>query len=384
MGLFTSGLINSSKFYIEDKKMIHIGKNEIPKELRESKVVLYGGGYTGRVIIDLFKQNNLAIEAIIDDDEGLQGEYVKGIPVISYSQFVSAYNPEKNIGVVLTSIYGKAILKKLNVFPELKIYELFDWYSEIIGNKDWIIQIATDSEIENLKCQWNNIKSFWADEVSVRTLDGLIKYFDSKDLNDIAEICTDEEQYFIPEVVAAISQPLCVVDGGAYRGELLHSIQNNHLDIEKWYCFEPDQENYELLTSQAVRNKLGDRQECIKKGLWNKSGILYFQGGNATGSRIVPYETSEFVKVDTIDDYIGDKKCNFIKMDIEGAELPALKGGIKVIKRERPILAICIYHSINDYYTIPSYLIKELENYKFYVRHHALICNETVLYCIPQ
>ena len=123
--------------------------------------------------------------------------------------------------------------------------------------------------------------------------------------------------------------------------------------------------------------------ECIKKGLWDKCGRLFFEGGNATGSRIVPYETPEYVDVVSIDEFIEENKCNFIKMDIEGAELPALKGAINVIKRERPILAICIYHSLNDYWQIPRYLMGELENYKFYVRHHALICNETVLYCIP-
>ena len=71
-------------------------------------------------------------------------------------------------------------------------------------------------------------------------------------------------------------------------------------------------------------------------------------------------------------------------MDIEGSELAALRGGINIIKRERPILAISIYHSIKDYWEIPKFLMQELEKYKYYVRHHALICNETVLYAIPK
>lgn len=363
--------------------MIHIKKNNIPKELNECDVLLYGGGYTGRVIIELFRQKGIDIEAIIDDDEGLQGEKIQDIPVISYQQFVSVYSSKKDICVVLTSIYGKAILKKLECLCNLKIYELFDWYSEIIGNKDWIAQITTESEFEKLKYEWSQIKTQLADGISVRTLEGILNYLESKDLNDIAKICTDEEQYFIPEVLNAVSQPLCVVDAGAYRGELLHSIVHNNLSLEKWYCFEPDQENFELLISQAERNALGEKQECIKKGLWDKCGRLFFEGGNATGSRIVPYETSEYVDVVSIDEFIEENKCNFIKMDIEGAELPALKGAINVIKRDRPILAICIYHSLNDYWQIPRYLMGELENYKFYVRHHALICNETVLYCIP-
>lgn len=365
-------------------KMIHIEKDILPTELSQSQIFLYGGGYTGQVVVDLFHRNGLKIKNIIDDDEGLQGKKVQGIQVISLQHFCKVYQEADNVSIVLSSIYGKAILKKLKQLPELSIYELFDWYSEIIGNKEWIKQICNEQELITLKREWELLGKNWADEKSIEVLNGLLKYFETKDLNDIAEICTDEEQYFIPEVLCAIRQPLYIVDGGAYRGELFHSLSHNSLCFEKWYCFEPDEENYSLLVGQAKRNNLGDRQVCVKKGLWSNSGRLYFKGGNATGSCIVPYETPDFVETISIDEFInGGGICNFIKMDIEGAELPALKGAMDVIKHERPILTICIYHSLRDYWEIPKFLMNELINYKFYVRHHALICNETVLYAIP-
>lgn len=86
----------------------------------------------------------------------------------------------------------------------------------------------------------------------------------------------------------------------------------------------------------------------------------------------------------SLDKYFEDKSYNFVKMDIEGAEYPALCGGIETIKRDRPILAISIYHSLEDYYRIPNYLMQELNDYKFYIRHHSLILSETVLYAIPR
>ena len=39
-----------------------------------------------------------------------------------------------------------------------------------------------------------------ADQESIEVLQGILKYLETKNLNDIAKICTDEEQYFIPEV----------------------------------------------------------------------------------------------------------------------------------------------------------------------------------------
>ena len=37
-----------------------------------------------------------------------------------------------------------------------------------------------------------------------------------------------------------------------------------------------------------------------------------------------------------------------IKLDIEGAERDALKGGLKSIRQYRPVLAICAYHKQDD------------------------------------
>ena len=48
-------------------------------------------------------------------------------------------------------------------------------------------------------------------------------------------------------------------------------------------------------------------------------------------------------------------------MDIEGAEMPALIGGINTIKKYRPQLAISIYHTNSDFINIPLYLKNNLE-----------------------
>ena len=321
--------------------MIHIEKDNIPPVLNESPIYLYGGGHTGKVIVDLFNRNRIQIRGIIDDDEGIQGEIVLGIPVISFEVFCKECQVENSINVVLTSIYGKTILKKLGVLQKIKIFELYDWYNDIMGTKDWINAEDTE-ELERLKQEWDLLKGNWSDKESIKVLDGIWKYLKTKDLSSIADICTDKEQYFIPEVLSAIKSPLCIIDAGAYRGELLQSLTKNNLCIKKWYCFEPDLENYSLLLKQSKRNSLENKQICINRGLWDKSGKLFFEGGRATGSRIVPYKTTDFVEVISIDEFINMGQCNFIKMDIEGSELPALKGGKNVIKRERPILAISI------------------------------------------
>lgn len=77
----------------------------------------------------------------------------------------------------------------------------------------------------------------------------------------------------------------------------------------------------------------------------------------------------------------GDK-VTFIKMDVEGSELESLKGAKNTILRDKPKLAICIYHKPEDMVTIPLYIKELVPEYKLYVRHHSNSWAETVLYAV--
>lgn len=50
----------------------------------------------------------------------------------------------------------------------------------------------------------------------------------------------------------------------------------------------------------------------------------------------------------TLDTIVGEDRCDFIKMDIEGAEPSALLGAINVLKNNDLKLSVCAYHNMND------------------------------------
>ncbi|MDR1913702.1 MAG: FkbM family methyltransferase, partial [Clostridiales bacterium] len=91
------------------------------------------------------------------------------------------------------------------------------------------------------------------------------------------------------------------------------------------------------------------------------------------------------VRVVKIDDIIPDKKATFIKMDVEGYELSALKGTKEIIATQHPILAICVYHYPRDIFEITEFIHSMFTNYLFYLRKHAEIdpSFEFVLYAVP-
>jgi hypothetical protein len=91
-------------------------------------------------------------------------------------------------------------------------------------------------------------------------------------------------------------------------------------------------------------------------------------------------ETAKGVKIYALDDYFKEQRTSFIKADIESYELDMLHGAQLVIKRDKPLLAVCMYHNASDMFTIPLF-VKELhKEYRLKIRHHTYGFLETVLY----
>ncbi len=88
------------------------------------------------------------------------------------------------------------------------------------------------------------------------------------------------------------------------------------------------------------------------------------------------------MKARAIDNVEECRDATFIKMDIEGSEYEALIGAQNTIKKNRPKLAICIYHSDEDMLRLIELIANWDLGYKFYIRHHAQKISETVLYAI--
>lgn len=69
-------------------------------------------------------------------------------------------------------------------------------------------------------------------------------------------------------------------------------------------------------------------------------------------------------------------------MDIEGAEIEALKGAEYIIKKYKPKLAISIYHKLEDIIDLIYIIMQYRNDYKFYLRHYSIASFDTVLYAV--
>jgi FkbM family methyltransferase len=179
------------------------------------------------------------------------------------------------------------------------------------------------------------------------------------------------------------------IDAGCCDGTtILDYAKFSNRRYKKIIGLEADQNNYDKTINLISAEKIRDTA-ILQKGAWSKTTYLNFTGtGNETAKITdVPPDLMggggdvSAVKLD--DELAGEYGNLFIKMDIEGSEIEALKGTAYTIRTKKPRLAVSVYHKPEDIIEIPLFLHELLPEYKFYLRHDCLVnLTETILYAI--
>ncbi len=291
--------------------------------------------------------------------------YISKIETI-IDKFTHTRTGRTTMNLLRGSGISPAIRKRLVLFKMAKETKLPT--DEMLRSKAFFVENAQ---------RVNNILSWLADEESKETYRKAIEFRITHDIKRAPKIYNTKEQYFDKNIIK--SENDVFVDCGAFIGDTVDCFidfcKSNYKSI---ISFEPDNFNYKELCNKNVNN-----MTVFKAGVWDKSTRLSFIS-NGSGSRIVEStdNNDNAIEVLAIDEVAECKEATFIKMDIEGAEKKALMGARQTIIRNKPKLAICIYHSDEDMIEIAEYLHSLVPDYRLYIRHYFYEPIETVLYAI--
>jgi len=120
------------------------------------------------------------------------------------------------------------------------------------------------------------------------------------------------------------------------------------------YAFEPDHFNIKRINSNIQLNAaLADNIKIEELLLWDENKLVdFYEAGTVGSSAVWIPDADKCVQKQAvrIDDWVVQnniKKLDFIKMDIEGAEIEALDGCVQTIETLKPNFAIASYHIVN-------------------------------------
>ena len=177
-----------------------------------------------------------------------------------------------------------------------------------------------------------------------------------------------EPQYFLAGFEPTAGD--IAIDGGAYNCVTSIDFAKRGAKV---YAFEMDAANYKNCAArlEKLENKYDITLENL--GLSDKEIVGTYSGGGAGSQKTSDGKfTGKFIDLDT---YVARKnlpRVDFIKLDIEGAELDMLQGAAKTITRCKPKMAISAYHKPEDLWTLATYLKTLRPDYEFEFRHHRI------------
>lgn len=162
-----------------------------------------------------------------------------------------------------------------------------------------------------------------------------------------------------------------VLDCGANVGVFTREALDH--GASKIIAIEPAPENLEALRRNFKDEVAAGRVIIYPKGVWDKDDVLtlHVDANNTAADTFVIQrkETTGDIKVPltTIDKLVAELKLDrvdYVKMDIEGAEPNALRGGRDTIARWKPRISISAYHQPDHPVVIPQIIRQTRPDYK--------------------
>lgn len=321
------------------------------------------------------ENNGVEVKAVFDKNKEKSGQYISDeIPVIHCDEMnIIIKNPENAfmlINVVpFTGITQMEIINLLYKNGITKYYSVTDierehiyaginrncvsYFRNHINDLEALMFLLGDDTSKNILIEYIRM-NVQGGTYSLKNCKGSVKYFYGEDVIYNKEF---EELYIHLENEVWIN---C----GTSIGDNIFLYFTNGLTAEKIYAFEGD---------KNIFNRFCENLKYLPENYRKK---------------IIALNT--FIDENTnFDEIIGNDKVTFINADIEGNELELLKNVSEIIIKDRPVLAICVYHKIEDLIEIPNFIASLVDSYTYILRKYdaytsqASNADELVLYAIP-
>ncbi len=156
---------------------------------------------------------------------------------------------------------------------------------------------------------------------------------------------SDREATFVALLKSAIEPGMTVVEAGAHMGYITLQSARAVGPAGRVFAFEANPRAVPLIERNLAQNDLGDRVTVVPLALGDVPGMhaFYLSGGGDTSSLEEPDGVSEPIEVTvtTLDNWIDPTvRVDVVKLDIEGAEVAALRGMRETLDRAAPGLTL--------------------------------------------
>lgn len=342
-------------------------------QLKHYDLYLYGGGMAADSLVSFFYDNDIKVRGIIDKDETKKNKRVfLDVPYI----YTSEFNAERiedisNVFVIITTpkFYGIEQIEIINFLFHAGVDKMFaipqnEW-QELLGLQVYYAEYYR-THVDDLETVYGML----ADEKSRRIMAEYIRTAMEYDVYSLEQE-HGKNKYFYEGVLTSERREIyrhlqeeIWVNCGASIGDSIFLFFANGLTAKRIYAFEGDKGAYQKLSSSMA---------YLPQNLLGKVEVI-----------------NEYISADTTFEQYISEPVTLINADIEANELSMVRAMADIIVRDRPVLAICVYHQVKDIVEIPQYINNIVDNYRYVLRKYSGSTKndvtrtwELVLYAVP-
>ncbi|MGH9615915.1 MAG: FkbM family methyltransferase [Acidobacteriaceae bacterium] len=351
---------------------------------RSWQCVIFGAGSMGRRALAALKSIDIQPLCFADNNQALWGKSIDDVPILS---------PEEAAGM-----FGRDAVFFIAIRNENH------WYAETFDQLDRLgcAHISSSEPIawrfpetfppfllydlpRHLFAQAEDVAraaKLWADDESVEEYVSQIQLRAYGDPSGLSQPEGDES--YILSGVFELGPEDIFLDCGAYDGDTIRGLLDSQVQFEKIEAVEADAHSFARLADfvATLEPEIGNRIRLHRCALGATRGTVRFDDTRGVESRISD-DGKILVDMVPIDVMFAARRVSMIKMDIEGGEYDALTGARQVIQRDRPILAICVYHSQEDIWRLPLLVHSICPEYRLYLKAYRGDGIQTVMYAVP-
>jgi len=335
----------------------------------DKPVMLYGMGDGALKIMSVFGDYDIKIKEIFASDEFVRGHSFEGYKVKRYSEICESYSDF--IIVLAFAVFRDDLTAK--IYDMAQRHEVLAPDVPVAGGG-----LFTPDYLQQNQIQFERVYNLLADDMSRQVLADVLNFKISGKIEYLRKVTTPKaEAYSLLRLTSGEDY----IDLGAYNGDTITEVVNLTGGCGSIVAVEPDAKNYKKLLKQAEHLKL-DNFYPYNIGIHSAKGEMAFAGKAGRQSALAEKGENK-IQVDCIDNIALPQGASFIKLDVEGAELAALKGGISTIQKHMPKLIVSAYHRNSDLFELPLFIDDNFKGYSIYLRHQQYIpAWETNLYCV--
>ena len=331
-------------------------------------IVLYGMGDGADKVLAAFDRFGIPVAGVMASDGFVRGQSFRGFTVKKESDLVQELGDftvalcfASQLPDVMEAIKNVAARHRLSVPPVPP-------FGDVLFDDAFVARYRRDME---------RAYSLLADEQSKKVYAGVLRFYYTGDIALLDGITTDKDEAL--QGILRLGGDEVYVDLGAYNGdtvdEFLHYTGGGYRKI---VALEPNAKNYAKLQAHCGHMP---RTALWQLGAWDSNTTLLFN--NKAGRNSAVAAEGVPTRVVTVDSLLCDTSATYMKADVEGADVPALRGMQQTLRRCKPKLNCAAYHRFEDIFRLPLLLHGIQPGYQIYLRHHPYIpAWDTNLYCV--